>query len=93
MCVYLVSSSSFRLLKSPFCSCANVFVARQGATCYMNSLLQQLYHIPHFRTGILGTPHTSPKTHKHSLTNLSISSAVVVCGSVLSSSPHLCFAI
>lgn len=25
----------------------------QGATCYMNSLLQQLYHIPSFREGLM----------------------------------------
>eukprot|EP01117_Protostelium_nocturnum_P020087 TRINITY_DN8887_c0_g2_i3.p1 TRINITY_DN8887_c0_g2~~TRINITY_DN8887_c0_g2_i3.p1 ORF type:complete len:1974 (+),score=754.24 TRINITY_DN8887_c0_g2_i3:584-6505(+) len=27
-----------------------------GCTCYMNSLVQQLYMIPQFRTGILGVP-------------------------------------
>jgi len=33
----------------------------QGATCYMNSLLQQLYHIPSFTEGILclRAPHLS----------------------------------
>lgn len=36
---------------TPICA---VGLLPQGATCYMNSLLQQLYHIPDFRTGILG---------------------------------------
>ncbi len=31
-----------------------VGLRNQGATCYMNSLLQQLFHIPSFRDGILG---------------------------------------
>jgi len=31
----------------------HVGLKNQGATCYMNSLLQQLYHIPDFRRGLL----------------------------------------
>ena len=31
----------------------HVGLKNQGATCYMNSLLQQLYHIPEFRAGLL----------------------------------------
>jgi ubiquitin C-terminal hydrolase len=34
-----------------------VGLQNQGATCYMNSLMQQLFLIPRFRQGILlGTP-------------------------------------
>lgn len=31
----------------------------QGATCYLNSFLQQLYHIPSFRVGLLSADDTS----------------------------------
>ena len=31
----------------------HVGLKNQGATCYMNSLLQQLFHIPDFRHGLL----------------------------------------
>src|SRR5690606_17955129 len=34
-----------------------VGLQNQGATCYMNSLVQQLYLIPPFRKGILSVPY------------------------------------
>jgi ubiquitin carboxyl-terminal hydrolase 34 len=37
-------------------SCGFVGLHNLGATCYMNSLLQQLYHIPEFRASILQVP-------------------------------------
>ncbi|XP_020087505.1 ubiquitin carboxyl-terminal hydrolase 12-like isoform X1 [Ananas comosus] len=35
-----------------------VGLKNQGATCYMNSLLQTLYHIPHFRKAVYHMPTT-----------------------------------
>lgn len=32
-----------------------VGLKNQGATCYMNSLLQTLYHIPYFRKVVIGS--------------------------------------
>lgn len=32
---------------------SSVLLHSQGATCYLNSFLQQLYHIPSFRSGLL----------------------------------------
>ena len=47
-------------------SCGYTGLKNQGATCYMNSLLQQLYMIPSFRQGILDLKpneiHTAPNT-------------------------------
>jgi hypothetical protein len=34
-------------------SCGYVGLVNQGATCYMNSLMQQLFMVPQFRYGIL----------------------------------------
>jgi len=54
----------------------------QGATCYMNSLLQQLFLIPRFREGILyGTMHYSRLQHSPSPQRL----AHVACGPCLRS--------
>jgi len=39
-----------------------VGLRNQGATCYMNSLLQQLFHIPAFRKGILYGMRESPNS-------------------------------
>eukprot|EP00281_Chroomonas_sp_CCMP1168_P018543 CAMPEP_0206235924 /NCGR_PEP_ID=MMETSP0047_2-20121206/13427_1 /ASSEMBLY_ACC=CAM_ASM_000192 /TAXON_ID=195065 /ORGANISM="Chroomonas mesostigmatica_cf, Strain CCMP1168" /LENGTH=408 /DNA_ID=CAMNT_0053660197 /DNA_START=21 /DNA_END=1244 /DNA_ORIENTATION=- len=36
--------------------CGFVGLRNLGATCYMNSLLQQLYHVPEFRAQILKVP-------------------------------------
>lgn len=38
------------LMKSPT---PYVGLKNQGATCYMNSLLQQLFHVPEFSTGLM----------------------------------------
>eukprot|EP00698_Gefionella_okellyi_P025572 TRINITY_DN9417_c0_g1_i1.p1 TRINITY_DN9417_c0_g1~~TRINITY_DN9417_c0_g1_i1.p1 ORF type:complete len:2658 (-),score=590.22 TRINITY_DN9417_c0_g1_i1:2579-10552(-) len=37
-----------------------VGLKNQGATCYMNSLMQQLYMVPTFRKGLLDAPDTEP---------------------------------
>ena len=34
-------------------------LVNQGATCYLNSFLQQMYHIPAFRHGLLSSPDPS----------------------------------
>lgn len=47
----------FELIKSPL---GYVGLQNQGATCYMNSLLQQLFVIPQFRNGILSAEDKSP---------------------------------
>lgn len=49
--LYLYQPS--KLDKAP---CGFVGLRNMGATCYMNSLLQQLYHIPEFRARILQVP-------------------------------------
>lgn len=38
--------------KEPRSLCRFVGLENQGATCYLNSLLQSLYFIPEFRSGL-----------------------------------------
>eukprot|EP01105_Mastigella_eilhardi_P024464 TRINITY_DN6382_c0_g1_i1.p2 TRINITY_DN6382_c0_g1~~TRINITY_DN6382_c0_g1_i1.p2 ORF type:complete len:2586 (-),score=681.76 TRINITY_DN6382_c0_g1_i1:7878-14936(-) len=45
--------------------CGFVGLKNQGATCYMNSLLQQLYLIPNFRCGILAVGNVAEQAREH----------------------------
>ena len=40
----------------PCASSAHLGLRNQGNTCYMNSLLQTLHHLPEFREAIYGIP-------------------------------------
>ncbi|PHT83173.1 hypothetical protein T459_11616 [Capsicum annuum] len=45
-----------------------VGLKNQGATCYMNSLLQTLYHIPYFRKAVYHMPKTENDNPSGSIT-------------------------
>ena len=50
-------------LEPPRSATGYIGLQNQGATCYMNSLMQQLFHIPPFRQGILSITDTHPDKH------------------------------
>lgn len=50
--------------------CGYVGLKNMGATCYMNSLMQQFFMIPQFRYGILSVPDRSPDKNESLLYQL-----------------------